>query len=233
MGTLRRTAFVWRSVGDDHEPRSFNVWGPKVIAMIGRPADTIADRSILVRLRRKRSEDQIDRFSARRADSLEPLARKAARWVADNQIRLTAADPQMPDDLNDRAQDNARCLCAIADAIGGDWPHRVRDALVGIARHEVEEEPASPGVLLLTDIAEILDRWKGATISSKGLVAELTADEESPWAEWRRGDPITTRGVAKLLKEFGIRPTRDRKGRFYRVPDLREACDRYLEVAPE
>ena len=97
----------------------------------------------------------------------------------------------------------------------------------------MEDEPASPGVLLLSDIAEILDRWTSASISSKDLLRELTSDDESPWAEWRRGDPITARGIAKLLKEFGIHPTRDRQSRFYRVSELREACDRYLETPSE
>ncbi len=232
-GHNRRTAYVWRSVGDDHEPRRFKVWGPKVIAMIGHPPDTIVDRSISVRLCRKRPEDCVERFSARSGDALIPLARKAARWVADNRNVLAAADPVMPEDLNDRAQDNARPLCAIADASGGTWPTRVRRALVGLARQEVEDDPTSPGVMLLSDIAEILGRWNGSTISSKDLLSELILDDEGPWAEWRRGDPITPQGIAKLLKEFGIRPKRDRKGRFYRVSELREACDRYLEATPK
>lgn len=229
-GHDRRTAYVWRSVGDDHEPRQFKVWGPKVIAMIGRPSDTITDRSILVRLRRKRPEDRIDRFSSRTGDALRPLARRAARWAADNGIRLKTADPALPENLNDREQDNARALCAIADAAGEGWPERVRQALIGMAQREGEDEPASPGVLLLSDIAEILGRWQGAVIPTKNLLAELIADDEGPWAEWRRGDPITARGVAKLLKEFGIKPTRDRSTRFYRVAELQEACDRYLET---
>ncbi|NND16972.1 MAG: DUF3631 domain-containing protein [Silicimonas sp.] len=232
-GHDRRTAYVWRSAGDDHEPRRFRVWGPKVVAMIGRPPDTIVDRSILVRLRRKRPEDAVERFSSRSGIALTPLARKAARWVTDNNIRLSEADPDLPDALNDRAQDNARPLCAIADAAGGSWPQRLREALVAISQQEVEEEPASPGVLLLADIADILGRWKGDTISSRELLAELTADDEGPWAEWRRGDPITARGVARLLKEFSIRPTRDRTSRFYRVSDLREACHLYIEVPPK
>ncbi len=231
-GHDRRTAHVWRSVGDDHEPRRFRVWGPKVVAMIGRPPDTIVDRSIPVRLRRKRPEDKIERFSARTGDALLPLSQKATRWVADNNIRLSNADPDLPNELNDRAQDNARPLCAIADAAGGCWPQRLRDALVAVSRQETQDEPASPGVLLLADIAEILVRWKGHTIGSRELLAELTADEEGPWAEWRRGEPITARGIAKLLKEFGIRPTRDRTSRFYRVAELREACDRYIEAPP-
>jgi putative DNA primase/helicase len=37
-GHDRLSAWVWRSTGDDHEPKAFNVWAPKAIAMIGRGA---------------------------------------------------------------------------------------------------------------------------------------------------------------------------------------------------
>ena len=75
----------------------------------------------------------------------------------------------------------------------------------GIAKHETEDDPDSPGVLMLSDIDGILDRWTGAAISSKDLLQELTSDDEGPLAEWRRGAPSTPRGVAKLLKVFGRR----------------------------
>ena len=75
--------------------------GPKVAAKVIRlkpDADvTIVDRSILVRLRRKRPEDSIDRFTARSGDSLIPLARTVARWVADNSINLSCANPDVPE----------------------------------------------------------------------------------------------------------------------------------------
>jgi putative DNA primase/helicase len=38
-GHNRLSAYVWRSVGDDHEPRQFRVWAPKCIAMIGKLPD--------------------------------------------------------------------------------------------------------------------------------------------------------------------------------------------------
>ena len=172
-------------------------------------------------------------ISARKGDSLRPLARMAARWVQDNHLSLENADPSVPEALHDRAQDNARALCAIADRAGGDWPLLLRTALVGAATAEAEEEPQSAGILLLTDIQGILARWKGSTIGSSDLLRELLVDEEGPWAEWRRGNPITARGIAKHLKPFGIAPTKDRQGRFYQVADFRDAFTRYLKSPPE
>lgn len=156
-----------------------------------------------------------------------PLRRRAQRWVNDNIERLRCLDPDVPDDLNDRAQDNARAICAIADVAGGDWPQSIRAALVGHAA-QTADEPQSYGVLLLCDIAKIFEKWKSDSIGSNSLVDELCGMEESPWAEWRRGNPISVQGVAKLLKPYDVRPTRDRAARFYRREAFIEAFDRYL-----
>ena len=43
-------------------------------------------------------------------------------------------------------------------------------------------------------------------ISSADLVAKLCADNDSPWAEWKRGNPITQVQLARLLKPYGIAP---------------------------
>ena len=226
-GHNRLSAYVWRSVGDDYEPQRFNVWAPKCIAMIGKLPDTLEDRALVVPLRRKQAGEVVERFRADRVAAFLPLRRKAARWAADNMLRLGGADPLVPDALHDRAQDNARAICAIADVAGCIWPERIRAALVGLAG-QPDDEPQSAGVLLLRDIAEILERRIGDRIGSADLCEELCRLEESPWAEWRRGDPITARGVAKLLKPFGIRPNRDRTGSFYALRDFADPLNRYL-----
>ena len=226
-GHNRLTAFVWRSTGDDHEPTRFRVWSPKVIALIGKLPDTIEDRALVIPLRRKQAGENVERFRADRLDKFLPLRRRAKRWADDNMKRLRSLEPDIPDVLNDRAQDNARAICAIADIAGGEWPKTIRDALVGLAAL-ADDEPQSAGVLLLRDIAEILQTRKGARIGNADLCEALCALEESPWAEWRRGSPITTRGIARLLKPFGISPSRDRSLRFYSLPDFEDALKRYV-----
>ena len=51
-GHNRGAAFVIRSVGDDHEPRQFMTWAPKVIALIGKLPPTLASRAIHIEMRR-------------------------------------------------------------------------------------------------------------------------------------------------------------------------------------
>ena len=95
--------------------------------------------------------------------------------------------------------------------------------------HEVEDdEPQSAGVLLLRDVAEIFEAKRQAGIGSTDLLNALCALEESPWSEWRGGRPISTRGIAKLLRPYGIEPKRDMTHRFYRRIDFTDAFNRYL-----
>lgn len=232
-GHRRRTAYVWRSVGDDHEPRRFKVWAPKVIAAIGALPDTLEDRSLIVRLRRKREGETVERFKDRYERDLLPLRQKAARWAADNLITLENADPFVPDSLHDRAQDNARCICAIADVVGGHWPVTIRAALVGMHQEVEADEPQSAGVLLLRDVAEIFEAKRAERIGSTDLLNALCALEESPWSEWRGGRPISTRGIAKLLKPYGINPRRDRANNIYALIDFTDAFNRYLSKGAE
>lgn len=232
-GHNRFSAHVWRSVGDDHEPRRFKVWAPKVVAMIGTLPDTLEDRALVVKLRRKREGETVERFRADRVNDFLHLRRKAARWVLDNKLTLADADPLLPDALHDRAQDNARCLCAIADAVGGHWPTTIRAALVGMHQEVEADEPQSAGILLLRDVAEVFDAKRVERIGSTDLLNALCALEDSPWSEWRGGRPISSRGIAKLLKPYGINPVRDRLGSLYRRADFTDAFNRYLSQEEE
>ena len=98
----------------------------------------------------------------------------------DIQTSLAARDPDLPEDLNDRAQDNARCLCAIADAVGGHWPERIRMALVGLANARADADPASKGVILLRDIGDILERWMGTASRARTLLLNWSPSRTDP-----------------------------------------------------
>jgi hypothetical protein len=44
-------------------------------------------------------------------------------------------------------------------------------------------------------------------LSSTEVVRALANMEDRPWPDYHNGNPITGRGIAKLLAPFGIRPT--------------------------
>ncbi|KAG0322623.1 hypothetical protein BGZ97_005283 [Linnemannia gamsii] len=72
-GHTRESAYVVRTVGEDHMPKLFFVWGAKAIAGIGHLADTLMDRSISLELRRKLPSEQIDKLRYAAPDLFDQL----------------------------------------------------------------------------------------------------------------------------------------------------------------
>ncbi len=197
-----RSGKVIRVVGDNHEPRAFSVWGAVVLAGIGEIPATIEDRSITIPLRRRRPDEIVERLRRNRSH-LDALARKAARWVADNINRL-GEDPALPEELHDRAQDNWRPLIAIADAIAPALGEAARRAACTLELDKEADDGA--GAELLVDVYAIFIAAGQDRLSSKYIVDELIKQADRPWATWRRGQPLTTNSLGRLLKPFEIRP---------------------------
>src|SRR4029453_1054180 len=72
-----------RCVGDDFEPRAFNVFAPVVLAGIGSLPGTLNDRAIVVRLARAKPSEVTTRFDSRHIEHETKLCRKLTRWTAD------------------------------------------------------------------------------------------------------------------------------------------------------
>ena len=118
----RKGGAVLRVSGDSLEPRLFTTFGPCAIALIGELPPTLADRSISVELSRRRPNEPVEGFRPDRAGHLDQLARQAARWAQDNAVAVAAADPEMPDEVTNRARDNWRVLKAIASSSAASGP---------------------------------------------------------------------------------------------------------------
>lgn len=231
-GHGRDAAVVIRTVGENHESRTFSTWCPKAIALIGKLPETLEDRAIVLAMRRKTPEEKVERFRAKTvAGELEILRRQAARWVSDHLDVLREADPEVPEALNDRAQDNWRSLKAIADAAGGIWPKRARKAATVLSGKSNEEENSASGNLL-SDLRGIFEQIGARRLRTERILKELVKIEESPWAEWMRGNPLSANQLAKILRKYGIRPRQlwmqETSFRGYELDDFQDAFRRYL-----
>jgi hypothetical protein len=213
---------------------TYDAFGPKLLCGIGRKIpETILDRAVPIRLERKGRSDVVARFRLRVAVAeLTPLRERLAAWARGATETLRAAEPHLPDELNDRAQDVWEPLLAIADAAGGDWPQRARDAAVALHGRVVSDE--SRGVALLADIRGIFDtRTDADRIGSSDLVHDLRATEDAPWAD----DDLSTHRLASMLSEFEIAPKQLRIGQRTLKGYYREAFERawglYVPDVPE
>jgi hypothetical protein len=233
-GHTRDSAYVVRVVGEDLRPARFSVWGAKALAGIGHLADTLMDRAILLELRRKLPHERVERLRHADPGLFEELASKLARFADDYREQVRHARPELPESLNDRAQDNWEPLFAIADVAGGDWPARARQTALKLSG--TESAVMSTGTQLLADIREVFETRGVDRIATWRLVEELCADSERPWSTYNRGKPITSRQVAKFLGNYGIASTTIRAGsevlRGYRRDAFEEAFARYLPADP-
>lgn len=239
-GGFERSGGVVRNVGDDFEPRRFALYGPVAISGIGNIPATIEDRSIRINMRRKLKSEAVERLNRNHHKAaLHVLARKCARWANDHAALLAEADPELPSSLDDRSQDKWRPLLAIAVLCGEPVRREAFHAAIELSGG-VDEDNLSGDVKLLGDILKIHEerRTSGLLkdedhIPSAALVTALVGLEESPWATWSRGKPITQNKLATMLRKFGIRTEAawisEKTVRAFKWSDFVDVWARYLE----
>src|SRR5829696_6076977 len=216
--------------------KDFPVFSPKAIAGIGTLPDTVADRSIPIELQRRRPSERVERFRLRKVGPKAlPLQNAAAAWAEEHLEALAEAEPDLPEELDDRAQDIMEPLLAIADEVGGEWPERSRRAAVGLLTGEEREDAESLGVRLLRDVRGVFADRSSDRLPTGKLLEALHAMEESPWGSLR-GEPLDARGLARLLKPYSVKPEKLREGedtfRGYRRASFEDAWARYVFPPP-
>jgi putative DNA primase/helicase len=231
-GHTKNSAYVVRLVGDNHETMKFSTWGPKAVSMIGTLPDTLQDRAIVIKLKRKAPGERAVKLSIDFEDECLELRRKCQRWADDNLERLSMTSPDVPKTNNDRMTDNWMPLFAIAEVAGGDWPELIKSSMMKML--DVSEDEISQ--MLLEDIQEIFNSNVAERMFSDDLVEALKEKSERPWCDWNRGKGLTQNGLARLLKPFGVKSKTMRidenlkKG--YELDNLRDAFKRYIFTLP-
>jgi hypothetical protein len=206
-----------------------------LLAAIGELPDTIMDRAVIIRMRRRAPGEQVQPYRTRRdAPPLHDLRDRLGTWARAHLRELQQAAPAMP--LEDRAADTWEPLIAIADLAGGEWPARARDAAQVMTVAEAEqEEDTSAGVRLLGDLREVFGNEDALYTTT--ILDRLHKLEDAPWADWY-GRPLSTRELAKLLRPYQVRSKSVREHgtgaslKGYARADLHDAWQRYVAPTP-
>jgi hypothetical protein len=228
----RRGTTVPRCLEQGGKLIDFEVFGPKVLAGIGDLPDTVADRAVPIRLKRRAPGEAVMRFRCREADAAAaPIRERLEAWAGANLEGLSAARPSVPNlGDDDRAAETWEPLLAIADAAGGDWPRQAREAAVSL-HGDVDTQRESEGIRLLADIRDVFDLRGTDRMFSADLAKALGELEESPWGDLR-GRALDSPGLARRLRPMEIRPRTiriepDRAKGYFRA-DFEDAWSRYL-----
>ncbi|MBW3591954.1 MAG: DUF3631 domain-containing protein [Actinobacteria bacterium] len=199
------------------------------LAGLGGLPDTLISRSVVIRMRRRAPDEQIQPFRRRvHGDEGHRLRDRLGEWAASAAPRLANAWPELPDSIEDRDADIWEPLLAIADAAGGDWPEKARVAAVALVADSRAATP-SLGVKLLEDVKEVFG--DAEAMSSKDLLEALNEIEESPWGDLY-GKGLNARGLAQRLRAYGVHSKNvrigDRIPKGYTREDLYDAWKRYV-----
>src|SRR5262245_4852259 len=200
----RRDAVAGRCVvqGKTVVTEEIPAYAAVALAGLGWLPDTIMSRSVIIRMRRRAAEEKVEAFRRRiHLPEGGRLREQIESWASVQPEEIDWQQLELPLGVEDRAADVWEPLLAVADLAGGEWQQKERKAGVAVVGAANEMEP-SLGIRLLTDIKTAFG--DADSMATKTLLANLIAIEDSPWGDLR-GKPLDERGLARRLKEYGIK----------------------------
>ena len=207
----------------------YSCWCPKVIAMIGKVPDTIADRSIVVPMVRKLTSETRAPLAELNTANIKS---KCARFALDEGRTVAQCEKIRAKDLNDRAADTFDPLYVIARLAGVHWVQKLHAAALTLAANG---QSKSPGTELLLDIHSVFAVTGQKRLFTRDLL-EIFRDERCPFGSLAvKYSDIDEYRVSQLLRPYGIKPTTFRikaqLGKGYVREDFDDALARYLPKA--
>lgn len=201
-----------------------------VLAGIGDMPDTIMDRSVIVRMRRRAPHERVAPYRRRRDEPpLRDLGDRIGAWLRPQLDRLARCVPDMP--VEDRAADTWEPLMIVADTAGGEWPKRIREACEEMVREaDADAAGGTHARRLLADLQDVFGDARNLYTTT--ILERLHKLEDGPWSNYY-GRQLTSNDLANLLKDYRVKPVDvrepggpNRKG--YRRDDLYDVWTRYL-----
>ncbi|MFI6336215.1 DUF3631 domain-containing protein [Streptomyces sp. NPDC050535] len=239
----RRIGGALRCVGEgsNQNAQVFGSYCAVAMAGLGSLPDTVLTRSVIIRMRKRAPNEKVESYRQRIHDQQGHAIRdRLAKWAKTVSDQVAGAWPAMPEGVTDRPADVWEPLLAVADAAGGDWPARARAACLELINAGHDNDEASMGVRLLTDLRDKVfcgeDRMPTAAI-----IECLLRMDDAPWGDLD-DKPINSRTLARLLGQYvtpHIKPIKPRgirtasgfpKG--YYAEDLADAWSRYCPPSP-
>jgi hypothetical protein len=229
---FEKAATVPRCMGQ--QVQDFHVFCPKALACIGPLPDTLADRSIIIPMKRAKRGENVEEFRRRTLGDIAALAQEIKDWAAVNEPCVTEAYHQNAIDfLSGREADIWEGLFAIIRVAAPERIDELKATAIRLiaekAKHDTDSEASA--IRLLSDIRTVSAAEATELMPTSRLLCELRNLPDSPWAR------LSSIQLARLLRPFEIGPKQlwlDGKNlRGYAMGDFSDALARYLPEAED
>lgn len=183
---------------------NFDVFGPKVFALIGSLPATLQDRCIEIKMQRSS-----ERLALYRRVTVEPEARKLAKRIGQrvkkdrSQIKQWYESNELAF-LQGRNEELWLPLFAVCSVLAPERCGKLQDIARAVTGSK-EETENDVGLRLLSDIHDVIDPEREA-IPSAELCDLLNGETELSYHTWNHGVGIQPHDLAKRLRPYGIQP---------------------------
>jgi hypothetical protein len=186
-------------------PKSFSIYGAKILAMIGRPHPILADRCIPVYL--NRAHGTVATFDRKLVeDRGREIREKLHEWAKEKE-ELASTYYTMVSPLPIRNSRMAELLLPLQVVLwiaggckeGCESINQLKKYADAIDNKDAEQDSQSLATLLLSALREI---FTGFTFRSSGnVIDELNARKEEPWETMKKGRGINEYILSSMLRK--------------------------------
>jgi hypothetical protein len=203
------TGSTYGRVDKTMAPVDMPAFAAVALAGIGNPPDTIADRAVVINMRRKTRTEKVQRFRKRvvRPQGLE-ISGRLSDWSKRVLEVFDLEGTEVPDDISDRQADIWEPLLAIADLAGVEWGDAARTACRAMTTAQaIDDTDSGKSLRLLRDMRSVFGDEE--RLATEELLRRLRAVDESEWAGQEYGEPVlNARKLADMLRPYAVRPVR-------------------------
>ena len=226
---FEKAATVPRCVGQ--QVQDFHVFCPKALACIGRLPDTVADRSIVIPMKRAKRGENVDEFRRRTLRDIAALAQEIRGWAAANEHCVAEAYHQNAIDfLSGREADIWEGLFAIIRVAAPERIDELKATAIRLVAEKAEHDTDSEAILL-SDIRTVFAAEATELLPTGRLLCALRNLPDGPWAR------LSGNELANKLRPFEIGPQQlwvnGRNLRGYLRRGFSDAFARYIPAAAD
>lgn len=186
----------------------YNLYSPKVLALIGEPDTILADRCVIIEMTRKEEELELEIYrDIHTAEEGKAIEKTLSVWAAKVKKKVVATySTMMPQRIGNERLANLLMPLRTVLAVIGRSDKLLTSYTQQVTDRNVKREYQSAGVLLLMACREIFGKAK--FVGTADLIQQLCGRDEEPWHRFNRGKPINSETLATLLRKYKISPTK-------------------------